>query len=143
MRLQAISIDNPSATNVFYIRDRLEQTGPLYEIRSSKADKDKMTTKERVLKFTIMQRRNANLTEEEFRTYWTTKHAPVASAWFARNNILGYRQVNLFPCLCIPKPPFLTEHSTTHQNLLATSLRMEQRALDGKYRRMMDMLRYW
>ncbi|KAH9215403.1 EthD domain-containing protein [Leptodontidium sp. 2 PMI_412] len=51
-----------------------------------------MATKGRVLKLTIMQRRNPNLTEEEFHAHWTTKHASLASAWLRRNGIIGYTQ---------------------------------------------------
>lgn len=53
-----------------------------------------MATKEQVLKITILQHRNPSMTEDKFHTHWTEKHAPLASAWFARNNILGYRQVS-------------------------------------------------
>jgi len=56
-----------------------------------------MTTKERVLKLTILQRRSSSFTEEEFHAYWTTKHAPLATKWFERNNILGYTQVHPLP----------------------------------------------
>ncbi|KAL2072670.1 hypothetical protein VTL71DRAFT_12013 [Oculimacula yallundae] len=51
-----------------------------------------MATKERVLKLTIMQRRNPTLTEDEFHAHWTQKHAPLASAWLQRNGIIGYTQ---------------------------------------------------
>ncbi|KAG9240342.1 EthD domain-containing protein [Calycina marina] len=51
-----------------------------------------MATKERVLKFTVMQHRNPNISEDEFHTYWTKKHAVLASIWLERNGILGYTQ---------------------------------------------------
>jgi hypothetical protein len=54
-----------------------------------------MTTKERVLKFTVMQHRNPNISEDEFNTYWTTKHAVAAATWLQRNGVLGYTQVSL------------------------------------------------
>jgi hypothetical protein len=54
-----------------------------------------MATKERVLKFTGMQHWNPDISEEEFNTYWTTKHAVVAAAWLQKNGILGYTQVSL------------------------------------------------
>jgi hypothetical protein len=54
-----------------------------------------MAAKERVLKFTVMQNRNPNISEEEFNSYWTRKHAAVAAAWLQRNGILGYTQVSL------------------------------------------------
>jgi len=53
-----------------------------------------MATKERVLKFTVMQHRNPKISEAEFNTHWTENHAPIASAWLQRNGILGYTQVS-------------------------------------------------
>jgi len=53
-----------------------------------------MATKERVLKFMVMQHRNPHISEEEFHKYWTKKHAIVASAWLQRNGILRYTQVS-------------------------------------------------
>ncbi|KAH6671368.1 EthD domain-containing protein [Halenospora varia] len=47
---------------------------------------------QKVLKLTIFQQRNPSLTEEEFHKHWTEKYAALASAWFAKNGILGYTQ---------------------------------------------------
>lgn len=49
--------------------------------------------KERVLKFTVMQYRTPKISEEEFHSYWTNKHAVLASTWLQWNGILGYTQV--------------------------------------------------
>ena len=54
-----------------------------------------MAIKQRVLKFTVMQHRNLNISEEEFNTYWITKHAAVVATWLQRNGVLGYTQVSL------------------------------------------------
>ncbi|KAJ9499903.1 hypothetical protein H2202_004893 [Exophiala xenobiotica] len=35
-----------------------------------------MATKQRLVRFTILVKRNPALTEEEFHSYWTTKHVP-------------------------------------------------------------------
>ncbi|KIM93314.1 hypothetical protein OIDMADRAFT_61654 [Oidiodendron maius Zn] len=51
-----------------------------------------MATKERLLKFPVMQHRNPDITEDEFNRHWTQKHAVVAAAWLQRNNIIGYTQ---------------------------------------------------
>lgn len=55
-----------------------------------------MATKERVLKFTVMQHRNPEITEDEFNEHWTKRHAPISSAWLARHNILKYTQVGAY-----------------------------------------------
>jgi hypothetical protein len=54
-----------------------------------------MATREKLLKFTVMQHRNPAITEEEFNRYWTQKHSVIAAPWLQRNGILGYRQVKL------------------------------------------------
>ena len=53
-----------------------------------------MATREKLLKFTVMQHRNPTITEEEFNRYWTQKHSVIAATWLQRNGILGYRQVS-------------------------------------------------
>ncbi|KAG4424774.1 hypothetical protein IFR04_002122 [Cadophora malorum] len=51
-----------------------------------------MAAKQRVLKLTIMQHRNPSMSEEDFHAHWTRKHAPLASAWLQRNEIISYTQ---------------------------------------------------
>ena len=53
-----------------------------------------MAAKQRVLKLTIMQHRNPSMSEEDFHAHWTRKHAPLASAWLQRNEIISYTQVS-------------------------------------------------
>ncbi|RPB01937.1 hypothetical protein L873DRAFT_564302 [Choiromyces venosus 120613-1] len=48
--------------------------------------------KERAVKFIIQQYRNPSITEEEFHTYWSKKHAALASPWLVRHGILKYAQ---------------------------------------------------
>ena len=54
----------------------------------------KMATKERLLKMTVMQHRNPKISEDEFNSHWTSKHAVIASGWLQRNGVLGYTQVH-------------------------------------------------
>lgn len=71
---------------------------------------------QKVLKLTIFQQRNPSLTEEEFHKHWTEKHAALASAWFAKNGILGYTQVLL------PSPPHLSSHPSLTLTLVPHTL---------------------
>jgi hypothetical protein len=53
-----------------------------------------MATKQRLVRFTILVKRNPALTEEEFHSYWTTKHVPQVQDWLTRHGILKYTQVS-------------------------------------------------
>ncbi|KAL6872026.1 EthD domain-containing protein [Trichoderma novae-zelandiae] len=56
-----------------------------------------MATKERLLRLTLMQYKNPNLTDDQFQKHWTEHHAPLASSWLARNGIIGYTQYHTPP----------------------------------------------
>ncbi|KAM6484625.1 EthD domain-containing protein [Trichoderma sp. SZMC 28011] len=56
-----------------------------------------MATKQRLLRLTLMQYKNPKITDEEFQKHWSEHHAPIASAWLARNGIVGYTQYHTPP----------------------------------------------
>ncbi|KIW56107.1 hypothetical protein PV05_04790 [Exophiala xenobiotica] len=51
-----------------------------------------MATKRRLVRFTILVKRNPALSEEEFHSYWTTKHVPQVQDWLTRHGIMKYTQ---------------------------------------------------
>lgn len=78
-----------------------------------------MATKQRLLRLTLMQYKNPKITDEEFQKHWSEHHAPIASAWLARNGIVGYTQVK-------PNLSFLELHAKVKTNVVPHTSRNTQ-----------------